>query len=84
MIGHDARFCDYCQSAILLGQRWVREKIYDGQFANQASSYRYFHAEPDGQQGASCWEKRQLEREMARISRPRENTFQLRVIGLLG
>lgn len=84
MTGHEARFCEYCQSAILMGQRWVREKIYNGQSTSQDSSYRYFHAEPFRQQEASCWEQRQLERETARISQPRENTIQLFAVGSLG
>jgi len=82
MIRYNARFCDYCQSSILAGHRWVREKIYDPQCGNQKPAYRYFHAEPFGGQEESCWEKRQLQREIARMALTQENAGPLRVVKL--
>jgi hypothetical protein len=60
MIVYDVKSCDYCQSSIATGQRWVSEKIYDPRSDGQNSAYR-------GQEG-SCWEKHQMEREIARVA----------------
>jgi len=64
----NVKSCDYCQSSIALGQRWVREKIYDPQSNGQDPAYHNFHAEPFGEQEESCWEKYQMEREIARTA----------------
>ena len=58
--------CDYCRSSIVSGQRWVREKIYDPTHDGCDPRYRRYHAEPFAGQQASCWEKREMEREIAR------------------
>jgi hypothetical protein len=68
MIVYDVKSCDYCQSSIATGQRWVREKIYDPRSDGQNSAYRHFHAEPFGGQERSCWQKQQMEREIARVA----------------
>jgi hypothetical protein len=66
MIVYAVKSCEYCQSSIAPGQRWVREKIYDPRTNGQDAAYRHFHAEPFDGQEASCWEKQQMMREMAR------------------
>ena len=68
MIGYDVKSCDYCQSSIATGQRWVREKIYGPRSDGQNSAYRHFHAEPFGGQEGSCLEKQQMEREVPRVA----------------
>jgi hypothetical protein len=60
--------CDYCRSSITLGQRWVREKIYDPSFNSRDSNYRCYHAEPFEGQHGSCWERYEMEREMVRTT----------------
>jgi hypothetical protein len=60
--------CDYCRSSITLGQRWVREKIYDSSLNSRDSSYRCYHAEPFEGQDGSCWERHEMEREMLRTT----------------
>jgi hypothetical protein len=57
--------CDFCQATIGAGQRWVREKIYDPSLSGHEPHYHRYHAEPFAPSEASCWEKRQMEREMA-------------------
>ena len=60
--------CDYCHSLIALGQRWVREKVYDPSRNSPDASYRCYHGEPfDGQCG-SCWEMHEMERETVRTT----------------
>jgi hypothetical protein len=61
-----ANQCDYCRSSIVPGQRWVREKIYDATLNGRDPSYHRYHAEPFAGQEASCWEKHQMELEIAR------------------
>lgn len=61
--------CDYCHSSIDGEQRWVREKIYNPRADARDASYRHFHAEPFSGQNESCWEKHQMERELARTAR---------------
>ena len=61
-----AKDCDYCRSSIAEGQRWVRQKIYNPRLDSEETQYRHYHAEPFNGEGESCWEKRQLQREMAR------------------
>jgi NMD protein affecting ribosome stability and mRNA decay len=68
MILYDVKYCDTCQSSIATGQRWVREKIYNPRSNNQEPAYHHFHAEPFDGQEASCWEKHQMEREIARTA----------------
>jgi hypothetical protein len=68
MITSDIRFCDRCQSSIAAGQRWVRQKIYDPGSNRQDPAYLHFHAEPFREQEGSCWEKHQMEREIARTA----------------
>jgi hypothetical protein len=68
MIGYEARFCSYCQHAIVVGQRWVREKIYDPRSTVRDAAYRHFHAEPFERQGVSCWERYLMDREVARTA----------------
>jgi hypothetical protein len=63
-----ANQCSYCRSSIVSGQRWVREKIYDPAPNGRDPSYHRYHAEPFvGQQG-SCWEKHQMEQDIARTT----------------
>ena len=63
-----ANQCDYCRSSIVSGQRWVREKIYDPALNGHDPSYRRYHSEPLAIQEGSCWEKHQMEREIARTT----------------
>lgn len=68
MIVYEVRFCNCCQQSIAVGQRWVREKIYDPQARGTDATYRYFHAEPSEGQEVSCWERHLMEREIARTA----------------
>jgi hypothetical protein len=68
MIVYDLKSCDYCQSSISTGERWVREKIYNPRSDGQNPDYRHFHAEVFGGQEVSCWEKYWTEREIARTA----------------
>jgi hypothetical protein len=63
-----ANHCAYCRSSIVSGQRWVREKIYDPALNDRDPSYLRYHAEPFAQQEGSCWEKHQMEQEIARTT----------------
>jgi len=60
--------CAYCQSPIVPGQRWVREKIYDPALDGRDASYVRYHSEPFAGQEESCWEKHQIEQEIARTT----------------
>ena len=60
--------CDYCRSEIGAGQRWVREKIYDPAPSGRDPSYHRYHSELFARQEVSCWEKHQMEREIARTT----------------
>jgi hypothetical protein len=62
---NSVKICDYCRSSIFDGQRWVRQKIYNPQ-PDGSPAYRHYHAEPFPGQNESCWEKHQMERELAR------------------
>ena len=53
--------CAHCQSPILSGERWVREKIYNPALDGGDPSYRRYHAEPFTGDETSCWEKHQME-----------------------
>jgi hypothetical protein len=66
MVVHCANQCAYCEFFIVPGQRWVREKIYDVSCNGGDASYRRYHAELFAGQEASCWEKHQMEHEIAR------------------
>jgi hypothetical protein len=68
MIVYDVKYCDYCRSSIASGQRWVRQKIYNPRLDGHDTTYHHYHAEPFAGQSESCWEKRQMERETARIA----------------
>ena len=67
MIVSDLKHCNHCHSLIIAGQRWVRQKIYDPCIGREVA-YRHYHAEPFFGQGESCWEKHQIERELARTA----------------
>jgi hypothetical protein len=68
MICYSLKYCDYCRSSVAAGQRWVREKIYNPRLDSRDWAYHHYHAELfDGEEG-SCWEKHQLEKEIARTS----------------
>jgi hypothetical protein len=60
--------CDHCKSSIVSGQRWVREKIYEPTLNGRYPSYHRYHAEHFAGQEVSCWEKHQVEREIARTT----------------
>lgn len=70
MLSYDDRSCAYCRCPISIGQRWVREKIYEPPRANQLPAYRHFHAESFGSEDLSCWERYWTEREIARMAIP--------------
>jgi hypothetical protein len=59
--------CAYCGSPIEEGQRWVREKVYEPAFTGRDPFYRRYHADLFPGHGLSCWEKNELEVEIARI-----------------
>ncbi len=63
-----ANQCAYCRSSIVSGQRWVREKIYDPALNGREPSYRRYHIEPFAGQEGSCWEKQQMEQDIARTT----------------
>jgi hypothetical protein len=63
---YDVKHCDYCRSSIVEGQRWVRQKIYNPGLDSQETRYHHYHAEPFAGQSESCWEKHEMEREIAR------------------
>ena len=68
MIVCELRHCNYCHSSIIAGQRWVRQKIYSPCLDSREVAYLHYHAEPFFGQGESCWEKHQVERELARTA----------------
>ena len=65
--GFNAHECAYCRSAITPGERWVREKIYEP-FAGNATRYRRYHADLFVGEESSCWEKQEMERDLARAA----------------
>jgi hypothetical protein len=70
MTGHDPNECGHCRSLIAQGQRWVREKVYDSTSQNgREPIYQRYHAEVFAGEALSCWEKHQMDLEIARISR---------------
>ncbi len=68
MIAYRESRCAYCQSQIVSEQRWVREKIYDPAPDGHDASYLRYHSEPFAGQEESCWEKHQMELEIARTN----------------
>jgi hypothetical protein len=60
--------CAYCRSSIVSGERWVREKIYDPATNGRDPNYHRYHAEPFAGQEESCWEKHQMQQEIARTT----------------
>jgi len=59
--------CAHCKSSIVSGQRWVREKIYEPAPNGREPNYNRYHSEPFAGQEESCWEKHQMQQELARI-----------------
>ena len=59
--------CAYCGSPIGSGQRWVREKIYDP-FTASGPRYHRYHADLFTGEELSCWEKHEMEQDIARTS----------------
>jgi len=60
--------CSHCRSLIVSGERWVREKIYEPS-ADNGPQYRRYHADLFHDQELSCWEKHEMELEIARMAR---------------
>jgi len=60
--------CAYCRSSIASGQRWVREKIYETTLSGDGPHYLRYHAELFTGAEVSCWEKHQMELEIARTT----------------
>jgi hypothetical protein len=58
--------CAYCGKEIELGQRWVREKVYQ-RTSGCTASYRCYHADPFPGHALSCWERHELEAEIERV-----------------
>jgi len=56
--------CAYCRGPIVSGQRWVREKIYEPA-AENGPRYRRYHADLFAEEELSCWEKHELEKDIA-------------------
>ena len=60
--------CAYCRSPIASGQRWVREKIYETTLPGDGPHYLRYHADLFAGEEVSCWEKHQIEEDMARTT----------------
>jgi hypothetical protein len=60
--------CAHCRSLIVSGQRWVREKVYEPS-TNNSPHYRRYHVDLFVDQELSCWEKHEMELEIARAVR---------------
>ena len=60
--------CAYCRAPIASGDRWVREKIYEAAPNSNGPSYFRYHAEVFVADGLSCWERHQMELEIARVA----------------
>ena len=58
--------CAYCRSPIASGQRWVRQKIHEPGYTDGSPHYLRYHAEPFAGEVMSCWEKHQMQPEIAR------------------
>lgn len=59
--------CVYCRSSVGSGERWVRERIYELCTANDPR-YRRYHADLFAGEELSCWEKHQMESEIAQAA----------------
>jgi hypothetical protein len=60
--------CAYCRATIASGKRWVREKICEPALVGQGPRYRRYHAELFTGEELSCWEKHQIEQDIARTT----------------
>ena len=60
--------CAYCRAPIASGDRWVREKIYESAPNGNGPSYFRYHADLFVGEEISCWEKHQMELEIARTT----------------
>jgi len=60
--------CAHCQSPIVSGQKWVREKVYDPALNCRDPNYHRYHSELFAGENISCWEKHLLARELARTT----------------
>jgi hypothetical protein len=80
MIANDVKSCDYCHASIVADQRWVREKIYAPRSNRHDPTYLYFHAEPFGGEEGSCWEKHEMDREIARTAVSQASTGRLQAM----
>lgn len=58
--------CAYCQSPIASGDRWVREKVYESAYTAGGPHYLRYHADLFAGEEVNCWEKHQMELEIAR------------------
>jgi hypothetical protein len=65
---NNVKYCDYCHSSVGTDQRWVREKVYNPGFDGRDPAHHHYHAELFVGEEGSCWEKHQMEKEMARPS----------------
>jgi hypothetical protein len=61
--------CAYCRAPIESGQPWVREKIYESTHTAGGPCYRRYHADLFAGAEVSCWEKHQMELDIARTAR---------------
>jgi hypothetical protein len=60
--------CAYCRSQIASGEPWVREKIYEPTLSGDGPRYHRYHADLFAEADVSCWEKHQMELEIARTA----------------
>ncbi|HEY1470134.1 MAG TPA: hypothetical protein VGF61_13910 [Candidatus Acidoferrum sp.] len=60
--------CAYCRATIASGEQWVREKLYEPTLVGQDARYRRYHADLFAGEEVSCWEKHQMELEIARTT----------------
>jgi hypothetical protein len=61
MNGH-SKSCAFCGSAIVPGERWVRERMRKPALDWQDPTFQYYHIALSASDESSCWEKHQLER----------------------
>jgi hypothetical protein len=62
------RECAYCRAPIASVERWVREKIYEPALSANDPRYNRYHADLFNGEEVSCWEKHQMEQEIARTA----------------
>jgi hypothetical protein len=60
--------CAYCRAPIQSEDRWVREKIYEATPNGNGPMYFRYHADLFVGEDISCWEKHQMELEIARTT----------------